>query len=109
MKLNMVNSNLVQLLKDIEKPITYDYNELQSEIVRLKIINKSAMQILKDRESKLKKHFETGFNAVISSMYGYTNSEHWENEYLKELRWSIFKNGKRIMALRGMKKKCLVQ
>lgn len=109
MQLNMVNSNLVQLLKDIEKPITYDYNELQSEIVRLKIINKSAMQIVKDRESKLKNHFETGFNAIISSMYGDTTSEHWEKEYIKELKWSIFKNGKRIMALREMKKKCLVQ
>lgn len=52
MKLNMVNSNLLQLIKDIEKPITYDYNELQSEIVRLKIVNKSAMQILKDRKQK---------------------------------------------------------
>lgn len=52
MKLNMVNSNLLQLIKDIEKPITYDYNELQSEIVCLKIVNKSAMQILKDRKQK---------------------------------------------------------
>ena len=52
MKLNMVNSNLLQLIKDIENPITYDYNELQSEIVRLKIVNKSAMQILKDRKQK---------------------------------------------------------
>lgn len=104
MKLNMVNSNLVQLLKEIENPIQYDYNELQNEIVRLKIINKSTMQIVLDRESKLKKHFDTGFNAIISSMYGDTNSERMEKEYIKELRWSIFKNGQRILALRDQKK-----